>query len=144
MIRLIASDLDGTLLRNGAQELTPRALRLIHELTRKGICFAAASGRQYDNERLLFHDIQDEISYIAENGSLCVHNGKVISRGIMKEETVRKIMRDVKKKPGFELLVSKEDACFIEGGDPAFVNHIVNIGTRPGSCLISQRWRVRS
>ena len=31
MIKLIASDLDGTLLHNGAQKLTPRAIELIHE-----------------------------------------------------------------------------------------------------------------
>ncbi len=54
MIKLIASDLDGTLLHNGAQKLTPRAIELIHELTQKGIHFVAASGRQYDNERRLF------------------------------------------------------------------------------------------
>ena len=35
MIKLIASDLDGTLLHNGAQKLTPRAIELIHELTQK-------------------------------------------------------------------------------------------------------------
>lgn len=54
MIKLIASDLDGTLLHNGAQKLTPRAIELIHELTQKGVHFVAASGRQYDNERRLF------------------------------------------------------------------------------------------
>ena len=54
MIKLIASDLDGTLLRDGAQELTPRAVRLIHKLTQKGIHFVAASGRQYDSERYIF------------------------------------------------------------------------------------------
>ena len=62
MIKLIASDLDGTLLQNGSQELTPRAIKLIHEITQKGIRFAAASGRQYDNERRVFHEIKDEIS----------------------------------------------------------------------------------
>lgn len=67
MIKLIASDLDGTLLHNGAQKLTPRAIELIHELTQKGIHFVAASGRQYDNERRLFSEIKDEISYIGEN-----------------------------------------------------------------------------
>ena len=53
MIKLIASDLDGTLLQNDAQELTPRAVELIRSLTQKGIRFVAASGRQYDNERRL-------------------------------------------------------------------------------------------
>ena len=80
MIKLIASDLDGTLLQNEAQELTPRAIDLISQLTKKGIPFVAASGRQYDNERRVFHALKDDISYIAENGSVCIHNGEVISR----------------------------------------------------------------
>ena len=41
MIKLIASDLDGTLLQNDAQELTPRAVKLIRSLTQKGIRFVA-------------------------------------------------------------------------------------------------------
>lgn len=45
MIKLIASDLDGTLLQNGAQKLTPRAIDLVRKLTEKGIYFVAASGR---------------------------------------------------------------------------------------------------
>ena len=54
MIKLIASDLDGTLLHGGAQELPQRTIQLIHELTQKGIHFVAASGRQYPNMRRLF------------------------------------------------------------------------------------------
>ncbi len=45
MIKLIASDLDGTLLQNGAQALTPRTVPLILRLAECGIIFAAASGR---------------------------------------------------------------------------------------------------
>ena len=37
MIKLIASDLDGTLLQDGTQELTPHAISLIHSLTQKGL-----------------------------------------------------------------------------------------------------------
>ena len=33
MIKLIASDLDGTLLQDHAQELSPRALSLIHQIS---------------------------------------------------------------------------------------------------------------
>ena len=43
MIKLIASDLDGTLLHNGEQSLSPRVLELVHRLTEKGIRFIAAS-----------------------------------------------------------------------------------------------------
>lgn len=73
MIKLIASDLDGTLLQDGTQELTPRAISLIHSLTQKGIYFVAASGRQYTNERIVFDKIKDEISYIGEKAqSVCI------------------------------------------------------------------------
>lgn len=127
MIKLIASDLDGTLLHGGAQKLDPYTVELVHRLTQKGIRFVAASGRQYDNERRLFSSIKDEISYIAENGSVCIHNGRVISRGIIEDELAFRILREIKKQSAFEVVVSREDTCLIEKHNEAFVNHIVNV-----------------
>ena len=46
-VKLIASDMDGTLL-NGKGELDPAFFPLFRELELRGIRFAAASGRQYD------------------------------------------------------------------------------------------------
>lgn len=66
MIKLIASDLDGTLLQNGAQALTPRAIDLISRLCDAGIHFVSASGRQYDNQKRVFAPLKDRISFIAE------------------------------------------------------------------------------
>ena len=127
MIKLIASDLDGTLLTDdkqisvgnrralekaasegiyivpdGTQELTPRAISLIHSLTQKGIYFVAASGRQYTNERIVFDKIKDEISYIGENGSICMHQGKLIFRGTIRDDLAYRIIREVKKSDHFE------------------------------------------
>ncbi|WP_122643741.1 HAD family hydrolase [Luxibacter massiliensis] len=127
MIKLVASDLDGTLLQGGAQALTPHAIDLIHRLTQKGIIFVSASGRQYDNQRLVFEKIKDEISYIAENGSICVHQGKVISRATIDDRLASRIVSEIKKQKHFEIVISREDSCFIEDNDPAFVDHIVNV-----------------
>lgn len=127
MIKLIASDLDGTLLQNGAQELTPRAIDLVRRLTEKGIYFVAASGRQYANERRLFAPVRDDISYIAENGSVCIHKGKVISRGVIEDGLAFRILRELKQQTDFEIVVSREDTCLIENNDPAFVDLIVNV-----------------
>lgn len=127
MIKLVASDLDGTLLQGSAQKPTPRAIELIHQLTQKGIYFVAASGRQYDNQRRMFEEIKDEISYIAENGSLCIHKGKVISRATIQDDLAAKIITELKRQKHFEIILSREDACFLEDNDPVFVNHIVNV-----------------
>ena len=127
MIKLIASDLDGTLLQDGTQELTPRAISLIHSLTQKGIHFVAASGRQYTNERIVFDKIKDEISYIGENGSICMHQGKLIFRGTIRDDLAYRIIREVKKSDHFEIIVSRDDTCLIEDRNPEFVDHIVNV-----------------
>ena len=47
MIKLVASDLDGTLLMKGAQSLPEDIFPLIRQLKELGILFVAASGRQY-------------------------------------------------------------------------------------------------
>ena len=127
MIKLIASDLDGTLLHGGEQSLSPRVLDLVHRLTERGVRFIAASGRQYDNERRLFQGIENDISYIAENGALCVHNGEVIFRSLLSEDLIRRIIAEIRKAPDFDILLSRENCSVIEGHNPAFVNHICNV-----------------
>ena len=67
-VKLIASDMDGTLL-NGKGELDPAFFSLFEKLERRGIRFAAASGRQYDGLRRTFAPVADRMLFIAENGA---------------------------------------------------------------------------
>lgn len=46
-VKLIASDLDGTLLQNYMPDCSEEAIELITALTKKGVIFVPASGRQY-------------------------------------------------------------------------------------------------
>ena len=73
MIKLVASDLDGTLLLNGAQSLPEEIFPLIRELKKMGILFVAASGRQYLNMRKLFDPVAGDMAFICENGALAVN-----------------------------------------------------------------------
>ena len=54
MIKLVASDLDGTILLNGAQHVDDSMCETIDMLGRKGIIFAPASGRQCESLVRLF------------------------------------------------------------------------------------------
>lgn len=127
MIKYVASDLDGTLLRNGAQSLSAEVFDLIRQLKEKGIHFIAASGRQYDNLYRLFEPVQDDISYIAENGSLCVHNHEVISKGHIDRELGSRIIKAAKKFPNYHFLLSCESICYTDSDDPRFMDYIRNV-----------------
>jgi len=77
-IRLIAADMDGTLL-DDTGELHAHFWPLIEELHRRGVLFCPASGRQYYNLLDRFADIADDVVFIAENGTYVVHQGREIS-----------------------------------------------------------------
>ena len=47
MIKLVVSDIDGTLLEDGGHELNPELFDVILKLRAAGMQFAAASGRQW-------------------------------------------------------------------------------------------------
>lgn len=75
MIKLIASDMDGTLL-NTKGELPLQFFPLLKALWAKGILFVAASGRQYHNLLLHFGHVKDKIALLCENGAMVVDCGK--------------------------------------------------------------------
>ncbi len=63
MIKLIASDIDGTLVKDGCHDINPELYDVILKLREKGIQFAAASGRQWVSIESIFDPIKEKISY---------------------------------------------------------------------------------
>jgi len=47
MIKLVTSDIDGTLIKDSTPDLYPEMVQAVRDLKKKGILFCAASGRQY-------------------------------------------------------------------------------------------------
>lgn len=75
MIRLVACDLDGTLLYPDGQ-LPAGIFDVIRRLREKGVRFAAASGRQYDNLYRLFSPEAEHMDFLCENGAVIVAGGR--------------------------------------------------------------------
>ena len=69
MIRLIVSDIDGTLTEDGGSRLDPELYEVILKLKSQGIYFAAASGRHSASIEYIFDPIKDKIFYIGDNGA---------------------------------------------------------------------------
>lgn len=113
MIKLIASDLDGTLLLNGAQSLSEELFPLIKKLKEMGILFVAASGRQYANMKRMFAPVADEIAYISENGGLALQNDKVLYQDSFDPALVKEIVTAIQENDGSEFSCSTKDYYYI-------------------------------
>ena len=67
MIKLIVSDVDGTLVPDGSADLNPELFDVIEKLREKGIQFAIASGRPWSSVEHTFDPVKKKIFYIANN-----------------------------------------------------------------------------
>jgi hypothetical protein len=118
--KLVASDLDGTLLLNGTQSLGPEACGLIHRLHENGILFLAASGRQYCNLQKLFAPVKDEIAYLCDNGCRSYYQGRTLSLERMDRALGDEIISAVMAAPGCEVLMSGDECSYAQPKNPEF------------------------
>lgn len=94
-IRLIAVDMDGTLL-DADHRPHPTLWPLLDELDRRGIAWCPASGRQYWRLSEQFADAPGTPVYIAENGAHVVHGGRQVSADVLDREVVGDVVRAVR------------------------------------------------
>lgn len=112
-IKLIACDLDGTLLLHGAQTCTKRALELIGELCGRGVYFVPASGRQYPNLRRLFAPVADRLIYLCENGAVVIKDDRAIIKREFPWDLAMEVSHAVLEREDCEVLISGERTSYI-------------------------------
>ncbi len=116
MIRLIASDIDGTLLQNKAKTIPEEIFRHIRRLRQRGVLFCPASGRQYTSLRRLFAPVADEIPFLCENGAIVYgvgNPGAVLSKTAMDRAAALALSRDICAHPDFEVLLSGANTSYL-------------------------------
>ena len=123
-IQLVASDIDGTLLLNGAKALDSEIFKLIRELHKKGILFMAASGREYTNLHNLFAPVADDIAFLCLNGCLTFYQNECISKEIMDTAIAKKLILTIQNDPNAEVLVSGEKTCYITPKNQSYYEHL--------------------
>ncbi|WP_066868901.1 HAD family hydrolase [Clostridium mediterraneense] len=123
MIKLIAADMDGTLLNEN--ELVPEEFfEVFEELDRRGIKFTAASGRQKANQYKMLNPIVDRIGIIFENGSCGEFMGESFYKTEIDEYIVNSVI-DIARKDKLNLVISTEDMAYLEGNNEEFNNTVI-------------------
>ncbi len=127
MIRLVVSDIDGTLIQDSTPDLYPEMVETIKKLKDKGILFCAASGRQYASIKNVFRDVSEDIAYIAENGAHIRYKHENISVTPMRKEHIEGIMKMLRPYYGeCEVYVSTPMGGLIESKNKDFIDLITN------------------
>ncbi len=119
MIRLIACDLDGTLL-DGNKQLPAEIFDLIPRLGAMGVLFAPASGRQYANLRALFAPVENEVLFICENGALVKFRGETLYRSPVEDAYLPQALAEIRALPHLYPVLCGEDCAYLENREEPF------------------------
>ncbi len=120
MIKLVASDIDGTLLPEGTDKINPEIFEIIRALKEKGIMFAAASGRQYASMRYVFEPVADDIIFIAENGSNVMCRGQNMSSSFIDREVAEELLWCMRAQENTDILLCTPEIMYLETKNPGF------------------------
>ncbi|MBS1369376.1 MAG: HAD family phosphatase [Lentisphaeria bacterium] len=124
MIRLVATDMDGTLL-NSAGELPPVYREAIRLLGEHGVLFAVASGRQYYNLLNYFGDFRDTIVILCENGARVSYRGEEIFLDKIPDADLAGPAGFIRSIPGADPVLCGARAALIERDEPLLVENTV-------------------
>ena len=123
-IRLIAVDMDGTLL-DGDGHIPDELWPLLDELDERGILFAPASGRQLATLQRSFDHARDDVVYIAENGAYVVRGEQEIGSDAVDAGFAASVVDRVRAlaASGIDagLVVCGKRSAYIERADAAFL-----------------------
>lgn len=128
MVKLIVSDVDGTLLPYGATTPSKSVIDAISSVLQKGVKFAIASGRSYEDLVNLFPELKDKVYFIAHDGALTVKDGVRLFHQAMPQETLRRVVNLYSNINGCIALYSM-DKCYCIGKKNDFVksNNVIQI-----------------
>lgn len=113
MIKLVATDMDGTFL-NSDKEFDPRFVHVFHELNKLGIKFVVASGQQYYRLYQRFIPMSENMCFIAENGTYVAMGSQKLFANEIKRELVDQAVEIIEKTPRIFMIMCGTKGAYIE------------------------------
>lgn len=120
MIKLIASDMDGTLL-NSKKKINNEFYTILKQLKEDNIIFTAISGRDIFSLKKVFKDIDEDIVFAANNGNYIEYKGKVIFENYIQKDKLKNIAIVVRKFFKHNTLYCGKDIIYSESKVAKFI-----------------------
>ncbi len=113
MIKLVITDVDGTLLKESTMNLNPEYYDVIRALVKKGIKVVFASGRQYKSISDLIEPVKDLVWYVADGGASIKMDGELQAVKEIPKEWVKKAYRDISNIPEMECMLNSPSTAYV-------------------------------
>lgn len=92
MVKLIVSDLDGTIVPEGTFDINHEYDKIFSKLIDKGVMVALASGRHYNNMKKLLPLMKDRAYFMSDSGATVIYKGEVLLKHHVDEKLIREII----------------------------------------------------
>lgn len=128
MIKLIASDIDGTLIPEGTHQPPEELTELVEQFTERGVTFVAASGRQYKSMYKVFESCADKVIFVSSNGSYTRRGSEEIREHRMNKAYLEELILELRhmEKQGYRYVAEAKGTAYVEVEDEEFQDMLVN------------------
>jgi len=123
-VKLVVSDVDGTILKPKEKQLGEEILTVIHQLTKRGILFAVASGRSYFDLVRLFKPVRNEILFISNDGATLFYKGMKLGSFPIEHKTGFEFMKDIYQYTEAEIILYGDDRIYLLPKSKEFENEM--------------------
>jgi hypothetical protein len=122
-VKLVVTDMDGTLL-DSRHRVSDRFFELQAALSRRGVQFAAASGRQYQSIAVKLERILGEVFIIAENGGLLRHREEELLSTPLDPALRDEVLGILEVIQGAHTVLCGKDRAYLRPPTPAFMEQL--------------------
>ncbi len=119
MIKIIASDIDGTLLKHGEKRFSPALEEAVLKTLSKGVTVALITGRSYPLARAVCPTLSDKLYFYCCGGAVCVYGGKTLYGKPVGDTDLIKAYSEAKRR-GISLMLSAAREVYFFGSDSEY------------------------
>lgn len=124
MIKLIASDMDGTWLNDEKDYDQALFLREFKIMQKQDVKFVVASGNQYANLMTRFPEVLDKIYFIAENGALVAQGKQILHVESLSNDVYQTLLGITEKYPYPAMVMGLVSAYVKSSNSPAYIREM--------------------
>lgn len=122
-IKLVVSDMDGTLL-NSQHEVSTTFLKQFQQLKTNNIHFVAASGRQYQSILSKLPSISNDISIIAENGAIMQYKNDTSVLLQLSLDQISECISQIREIKNAHVVLCGRKTAYTESKDSKFISKL--------------------